>query len=72
MAKLSLRAARINAGYTQSDAAELLGVSKTTLVKWEQGKTFPNAAAIEKICSLYRVHYDDISFLPSGSLLANY
>ena len=68
MSKLSLKAARINAGYNQEKAAALLGISKTTLIKWEQGKTFPNAAAIEKICTVYRVHYDDISFLPNGSL----
>lgn len=67
MPKLSLKAARINAGYNQEQAASLLNISKATLVKWETGKTFPNAPAIEKICSVYRVHYDDITFLPSSS-----
>lgn len=68
MPKLTLKAARINAGYNQKEAAKMLSISKTTLVKWENGKTFPNAAAIEKICSVYRMHYDDISFLPVNSL----
>ena len=67
-AKMTLRAARVNAGYTQEEAAKLLGIAKATLVKWEQGKTFPDAPAIEKICSVYRSHYDNISFLPSDSL----
>ena len=72
MAKISLKAARINAGYNQTQAAALLNVTKTTLVKWEKGTTFPNALAIERICSVYKIHYDDISFLPSDSLLANF
>lgn len=70
--KMTLRAARVNAGYSQMEAASLLGISKTTLVKWEQGRTFPDAPAIEKICSVYRTHYDNISFLPASSLKANY
>ena len=71
MAKITLKAARVNAGYNLVEAASLLDISKTTLVKWEQYKTFPNAAAIEKICHVYGVHYDDISFLQSSSLKAN-
>ena len=67
-AKMTLKAARVNAGYTQQEAAELLGIAKATLVKWEKGKTFPDAPAIEKICSVYHSHYDNISFLPSDSL----
>ena len=70
MAKMTLKAARINAGYNQSQAASLLNVTKTTLVKWEKGTTFPNALAIKRICSVYNICYDDISFLPSDSFLA--
>ena len=66
MAQITLRAARINAGYTQKDAASMLGISKTTLIKWEQYKTFPDVSAVEKICALYHAHYDDISFLPNN------
>ena len=68
MAQITLRAARINAGYTQKEAAGLLGISKTTLVKWEQGRTFPDVSAVEKICNLYHAHYEDICFLPTSSL----
>lgn len=71
MTKMSLKAARINAGYTQRQAAALLKISITTLIKWEQGRTFPKASAIEKICDMYGVHYDDISFLPNSQLKAN-
>ena len=71
MTKVTLKAARINAGFNQHQAASLLNVSRTTLVKWEHGKTFPDVPAIDKICSLYGLHYDNISFLPNDSLIAN-
>lgn len=71
MAKMTLKAARTNAGYNLDEAAALLGVSKTTLIKWEKGKTFPAVPSIEKICSVYHTHYDEIVFLPVDSLIAN-
>lgn len=62
MQKLSLKAARVNAGYSQKKAAELLGISNKTLCSWENGKTFPDQPMIEKICALYGVTYDMIDF----------
>lgn len=64
MPKITLSAARVNAGYSQKKAAELLGVSNTTLCSWEKGKTFPDQPMIEKICKLYGVTYDMINFVP--------
>ena len=62
MKKISLKAARVNAGYSQKQAAILLGISNKTLCSWENGKTFPDQPAIEKICALYGVSYDMIDF----------
>ena len=62
MPKLSLKAARVNVGYSQKEAAELLGISNKTLCSWENGKTFPDQPMIEKICALYHVTYDIIDF----------
>ena len=62
MEKISLAAARVNAGYTQKSAAKELGVSNKTLCSWENGKTFPTQPMIEKICALYRRPYDYIKF----------
>lgn len=62
MAKISLKAARVNAGYDQKKAAKILGISNTTLGKWERGETYPTVGKIEEICKLYEVEYDDISF----------
>lgn len=69
--KISLRAARINAGYSQKDAADKLGVSNKTLGNWENGVTFPPADKIQALCELYGLSYDNLNFLPSNSLKAN-
>ena len=36
--KLTLAAARVNAGMTQSELAAKLGVSKQTVIAWERGQ----------------------------------
>ena len=68
MFKISLEAARRNAGLSQKDAAKALKISNTTLGKWEMGKSYPTADKIPEICELYGVHYDNINFLPKRSL----
>ena len=67
MVKVTLKAARVNAGYTQKEAAELLDVSISTLKNWESGKSFPTQPMIEKICKLYSICYDAINFFASKS-----
>ena len=64
MLKISLRAARVNAGLSQDEVASLLQISNKTLSNWENGDTFPSAKRIESLCELYGVSYDDINFLP--------
>ena len=66
--KISLAAARVNAGLTQKEAAVMLNVSNKTLGSWENGTSFPNAQQIDKICELYVVSYDNINFLPTNPL----
>lgn len=62
--QLTLKAARVNRGLTQKQAAKSLGVSNVTLIRWERGVTMPRQKSIEAICRLYGVSYDDIIFLP--------
>ena len=64
MFQITLEAARVNAGYSQKDAAEKLGVSNCTLLRWEKGVSMPKANQIVAICDLYRVPYDMLIFLP--------
>ena len=39
MPKITLKAARVNAGMTQDEAAGFLGKTKQTIVNWENGVT---------------------------------
>lgn len=63
MEKITLRALRVNARLTQAEAAEKLGVTQKTLSNWENGITYPDQPAIEKICEIYGVTYDCINFV---------
>ena len=69
--KITLEAARVNAGLTQKEVAEELKVSNKTVGSWEKGITFPAADKIDALCNLYGVSYDNIIFLPNDSLKAN-
>jgi len=60
---ITLKAARVNAGYTQEEAAKLLGVSEPTLVNYEKGRRFPDVRVIKRIEELYGVEYRDLIFL---------
>lgn len=68
MLKISIKSARVNAGYSQKDASAKLGVSNKTLCSWEKGITVPKADMIDKICQLYNVGYDNLIFLPNNPL----
>lgn len=60
--RLTIKAARINKGFTQNDFAKAIGVSKKTVHSWENGKTMPKLEKIELICSTLGVKYDDIKW----------
>ena len=64
MIQITLEAARVNAGFSQKEAAKRLGVSNVTLSNWERGVSMPKANQIITICDLYRVPYDMLIFLP--------
>lgn len=62
MPQITLKAARVNAGFTQATVAEKLGISASTLKNWERGKTFPKQPQIEALCEIYNVSYDNLFF----------
>ena len=68
MAKITLKAARVNAGLTQKEAAEKLKVSNKTLGNWENGLSSPNVKNVSALCALYSVGYDDLIFLVNNPL----
>ena len=53
--KITLEAARINAGMTQQAAADLFGIDRTTLVKWENGYTGIPYVTLCGMAYLYKV-----------------
>lgn len=61
---ITLKAARVNAGLAQSEAAKRLNISESTLSKWESGKSFPNVRNIIDIEQVYGMPYGEIIFLP--------
>ena len=60
---ITLKAARINKGYSQEDAAKAIGVSSDTLSNYERGKSYPDIPILKKIEELYEIKYEDIIFL---------
>ena len=67
---MTLKAARVNRGLNQEEAAKMLGISRTTLQAWETYKSYPTVAQLPAIESTYNVKYDDIIFLPSDYALS--
>lgn len=68
MARMTLRAARVNADLDQKTAAKRLKVSNKTLSAWESGKSYPKADKLQLICDVYGVVFDDIIFLTDKPL----
>lgn len=60
---VTLKAARVNIGLTQEELAKKVGVSETTIWKWETGKAEPRFSQVKKICDICQVNIDDI-FMP--------
>lgn len=65
--QISLKAARVNAELTQAQVAKSIGISESTLIKWENRRTFPRSYQLEALCNLYRVPVDCISLTKKSS-----
>lgn len=64
--RISLAAARVNAGLTQEAAAKKIGVTKQTIINWEKGKIVPRIPEMEMLSRIYGIPQDYI-FLPCYS-----
>ena len=56
--KISLRAARVNAGLTQEEASERAGCARSTLNGYESGKTQPTYKTLKAMCELYGIQME--------------
>lgn len=58
--QITLRAARVNAGMSQQEAALHLGVLRDTVSRWEHGKTKPKADQLKALCEFYGIPIENI------------
>ena len=65
--KWRLCACRVNAGYTQKEVAEKIGVSEPTIIKWEAGETAPNMEKAQMLSELYLVPLAYMDFSKEGN-----
>ena len=65
-----LKKARLQAGMTQEQVAESLGVSRQTISNWETEKTYPDIISVIKLSDLYAVSLDHL--LKEEQPMSNY
>lgn len=50
--KITMAAARVNAGMTQNEVAKALHVSNKTVLNWENGKVIPKFIQLKAFCDV--------------------
>ena len=60
--RISLKAARVNAGLTQDELAKLVGVTRQTVMAWEDNPAAMKIKDAEKVCKTLDVPFDQIFF----------
>ena len=62
--KITIKAARVNAGLTQDEVAAQINKSKNTILSYEKGRSIPDIETGKALAKLYGVSIDDLIFLP--------
>lgn len=70
MDKITLKAARVNAGLTQEQAAKAAGVGRNTIISWERGRKQPTPLKLLGLSALYGVEVKDF-LLPEAPTLSD-
>lgn len=65
--KWRLSACRVNAGYTQREVAEIIGVSEKAVIEWEAGRTSPRMEKAQKLSELYMMPLAYMDFSKEGN-----
>ena len=55
-----IKSARENAGYSQSEVAELLGITRQAISKWENGWGYPDIDNLIRLSDIYKITLDDL------------
>lgn len=58
MPKISIKAARVNSGLTQEEAARLLGITPNTLARYEKKSGKLSLEMLNKLSDLYKIPTD--------------
>lgn len=69
--EITLKAARVNAGYTLNSAASALGISYATLWRIEQGEAELTLTRFYQICKAYSVSPKDVKIHLSQKVIAD-
>lgn len=60
--KITLAAARVNAGLTQTQAGKAIGLSASTLANYENGISYPDVLRALSLCELYKIDINNIEW----------
>ena len=55
-----LKSARVEAGLTQENVAETIGVSRQTISNWENNRFYPDIISVISLSDLYSISLDDL------------
>lgn len=66
--KVTLPVARKIADLTQKGLASAVGVSESTVINWEKGRSEPTVIQAQKISEVTGIPLDCIIFLPSNTV----
>lgn len=66
MKKITLKGARVSAGYTQQELAKQMNISRQAIIGWETNKTRIRSPQLYMFCQICGFSPDDI-FLPDKS-----
>lgn len=55
-----LRSARLQKGFTQEAAAEIIQVSRQTISNWENEKSYPDIVSVINLSNLYEISLDEL------------
>ena len=60
--EITIKAARINRGYTQKESATALEINKNTYANYENYKTTPDISTAKRIAELFGRNVDEIKW----------
>lgn len=60
MLKDNIKKARLDAGLTQKEVAEKLGVAQAQYARWENGGRNPKDETVEKLAEIFGVTFDKL------------